>query len=299
MNRDPSKSVLHAAVAAAALVMLGACAKTESQSASDTAAKASTAASTPAAAATPNMVSFTAKEFSFEGPDAIPAGLTMFHLTDAGQELHHVQLIKLEEGKTFADYQAAMKDLKGPPPAWAVPYGGVNPPAPGATATAMQVLEPGNYAVVCFVEGADHVPHMAKGMMRALTVTPSANENKAEPTADVTLTLSDYTFTLSKDLQAGNHMIKVENAASQPHEVVLVQLAPGKTIEDVGKWVFDMKGPPPGKPIGGIPAFVKGKNSYFAADLAPGDYGMICFVPDAKDGKPHVQHGMTKQFKIS
>jgi len=77
------------------------------------------------------MVSFTAKEFAFEGPDTIPAGLTMIHLTDAGQQLHHVQLIKLEQGKTFADYQAAVKDMtSGPPPAWAVPYGGVNPPAP-------------------------------------------------------------------------------------------------------------------------------------------------------------------------
>jgi hypothetical protein len=162
----------------------------------------------------------------------------------------------------------------------------------------MQVLEPGNYAVVCFVEGADHVPHMAKGMMRPLTVTPSANANTTEPAADVTLTLSDYTFTLSKPLVAGKQMIKVENGATQPHEVVLIQLGPGKTIEDVGKWVVDMKGPPPGKPIGGIPAFVPGKSSFFEANLAPGDYGMICFVPDAKDGKPHVQHGMSKQFKI-
>ena len=123
----------------------------------------------------------------------------------------------------------------------------------------MQVLEPGNYAVVCFVEGADHVPHFAKGMMRPLTVTASPNANMTEPNADVTLTLSDYTFTLSKPLVAGKQMIKVENAAAQPHEVVLVQLAPGKTIQDLGKWVIDMKGPPPGKPIGGIPAFVQGQ----------------------------------------
>ena len=298
MNRIPSKSVVQATAAVAAVLALGGCAKPEAQT-TDTAAKASAAASTPAAAATPNMVSFTAKEFSFEGPDTIPAGLTMIHLTDAGQELHHVQLIKLEEGKTFADFQAAAKEMaKGPPPSWIVFDGGVNPPAPGATTTAMQVLEPGNYAVICLVEGPDHVPHMAKGMMRPLTVTPSANANTTEPTADVTLTLSDYAFTLSKPLVAGKQMIKVENAAAQPHEVVLVQLAPGKTIEDVGKWVFDMKGPPPGKPIGGIPAFGKGRNSYFEADLTPGEYGMICFAPDAKDGKPHVQHGMTTQFKI-
>jgi hypothetical protein len=175
----------------------------------------------------------------------------------------------------------------------------VNPPAPGATTTAMEVLEAGNYAVVCFVEDANHVPHMAKGMMKGLTVTPSPNANLTEPTADVTLTLSDYAFTLSKPLVAGRQLIKVENAAAQPHEVVLVQLAPGKTIEDLGKWVMDMKGPPPGKPFGGIPGFMKGKNTFFEVNLEPGEYGMICFVPDAKDGKPHFTHGMTSQFKVS
>jgi hypothetical protein len=289
-----------AAAIAAAIVLVG-CAKSD-KNANDSAATAAApapAASTPAAsAASPNTVNFTAKEYSFDGPDSIPAGLTAFHLTDAGQELHHLALVKLEQGKTFADFQAATKN-PGPPPAWAVDYGGVNPPAPGGQATAMEVLEPGNYAVVCFVETANHVPHFAKGMMRPLTVTPSPNANMTEPNADVTLTLNDYSFTLSKPLVAGKQMIKVENAAAQPHEVVLVQLAPGKTIQDVGKWVMDMKGPPPGKPIGGIPGFRTGKNTFFEADLQPGDYGMICFIPDAKDGKPHFAHGMAQQFKVS
>lgn len=281
-----------ALVAAAASILIG-CSKGDAPSA-DSAASLPTPA--PAAAATPNMVTFTAKEFAFEGPDTIPAGLTMIHLNAAGQELHHVQLLRLEGGKTFADFEAAVKG--GPPPSWAVPYGGVNPPAPGGMSVATEVIEAGNYAVVCFVEGPDHVPHMAKGMMKSLTVTPST-ASTTEPTADVTVTLSDYTFTLSKPLAAGRQTIKVENAAAQPHEVVLVQLAPGKTMEDLKKWVSEMKGPPPGKPMGGIPAFMKGKNAYFDVDLTPGDYGMICFVPDVKDGKMHVEHGMVTQFKIS
>ena len=292
MPRVPS--VPQALGVVAAFVLAG-CAKPDSQAGTDTVANA-----TPAAAAAPNMVTFTATEYKFEGPDTIPAGLTMIHLHDAGKELHHVQLIKLGEGKTFADFQAAAKDLaSGPPPSWIVPYGGVNPPAPGEMTAAMEVLQPGNYAVVCFVEGADHVPHLAKGMAKPLTVTASPNANMTEPNADVTLTLSDYTFTLSKPLAAGKQMIKVENAAEQPHEVVLVQLAPGRTIEDLSKWVFDRKGPPPGKPIGGIPAFMKGQNTYFEANLTPGEYGMICFVNDAKDGKMHYLHGMTTQFKIT
>lgn len=293
MYRAPLTPRVTAAVAA---FMLVGCAKPDSKPAADSAATVATPA--PAASAAPNMVSFTAKEFAFEGPDTIPAGLTMFHLTDAGQQLHHLQIVKLDQGKTFADLQAALK-AGGPPPQWMVPYGGVNPPAPGGTTAAMQVMEPGNYAVVCFVEGPDHVPHMAKGMVKPLTVTASPNANMAEPPSDVTLTLSDYTFTLSKPLVAGKQMIKAENGAAQPHEVVLVQLAPGKTIEDLGKWVADMKGPPPGKPIGGIPGFLPGKTAFFEATLEPGDYGMICFIPDAKDGKPHFAHGMAKQFKVS
>src|SRR5262249_10497723 len=101
MHRVPRTPVIAAMTAAIALI---GCAKSETQPA-DTTSKTA-AAPAPAAAATPNMVSFTAKEYSFEGPDSIPAGLTMIHLTDNGKELHHVQLIKLGEGKTFADFQA-------------------------------------------------------------------------------------------------------------------------------------------------------------------------------------------------
>jgi len=295
------RTTFHAmSVVAGAAIFLAGCTKTESQQ-NDSAATAATA--TPAAAATgtagANMVMFSAKEFAFDGPAEIPAGLTMFHLIDAGQELHHVQLLKLEQGKTFADLEAAVK-AGGPPPMWAVPYGGVNPGTPGGGETsATQVMEPGNYAVVCFIESADHVPHIAKGMMKPLTVTASANANTTEPAADVTMALNDYSFTLTKPLAAGKQLIKVQNDAAQPHEVVLVQLAPGKTIEELGAWAMDMKGPPPGKTLGGVPAIVKGKAAYFEANLEPGDYGLICFVPDAKDGKPHFTRGMAQQFKVS
>ena len=287
---DVTQSARIAATAAA--ILLAACAKTETPPVDTTTPAA------PAAAAAPNMVTFTAKEYAFEGPDTIPAGLTMFHLNASGQQLHHLQLIKLEEGKTYDDFVASTK-VQGPPPTWAVPYGGGNPPVPGGMAIATQVMEPGNYAVVCFVDVPDKVPHIMKGMMKPLTVSTVANANMTEPTADVTMTLNDYSFTMSKPLAAGRQMIKVENAAAQPHEVVLIQLAPGKTAQDLIKWANELKGEPPGKPIGGIPAFMKGKNTFFEASLEPGDYALICFVPDAKDGKPHFVHGMVQSFKVS
>jgi hypothetical protein len=38
---------------------------------------------------------------------------------------------------------------------------------------------------------------------------------------------------------------------------------------------------------------------YFTADLTPGNYVLLCFVPDAKDGKAHMEHGMVKEFKVN
>ena len=37
---------------------------------------------------------------------------------------------------------------------------------------------------------------------------------------------------------------------------------------------------------------------YFTADFAPGKYGLICFLPDAKDGKPHLAHGMVREITV-
>jgi hypothetical protein len=32
--------------------------------------------------------------------------------------------------------------------------------------------------------------------------------------------------------------------------------------------------------------------------MTPGNYVMLCFLPDAKDGKPHLDHGMVKEFTV-
>jgi hypothetical protein len=99
------------------------------------------------------------------------------------------------------------------------------------------------------------------------------------------MTLSDYSFTLTKPLAAGKQMIAVVQNGPQPDEVEIFRFAPGKTMDDLGKW---MEGPPPAAAIGGVSAGVPGIRSYFTVDLTPGDYALLCFVPDARDGKPHI-----------
>ena len=100
------------------------------------------------AAAKPHQMTVVATDYKFDAPDQVPAGMMTIHLVDNGSELHHVAFVKLNDGKTVADIEQAMK-TQGPMPSWAVDYGGVNPSHPGGgMSTTTQMLEPGNYALM-------------------------------------------------------------------------------------------------------------------------------------------------------
>jgi hypothetical protein len=115
------------------------------------------------------------------------------------------------------------------------------------------------------------------------------------------MTLSDYKFDLSSPLKSGQNIVKVENTAEQPHEVAVFKLAPGKTMKDFEKWlpVSDKNPNLPAIPAGGVVGLSKGGHAFFTVNLDAGDYVLVCFLQDAKDGKPHFVHGMVQPFKIT
>jgi hypothetical protein len=250
--------------------------------------------------AAPASVTVTASDFAFDAPAQIGAGVVTIHLQNHGKELHQAQLVKLEAGKTVQDLRASLTN-PGPPPSWMKFVGGPNGVAPGQQSNAASVLEAGNYAYVCLIPSPDGVMHAAKGMVQPFEVTAAASgAANALPESDVTIKLVDYDFQSSKPLTPGRHTILVENAGPQPHEVVLLRLAPGKKVEDFAAWAEGgLKGPPPAEPLGGVTVLEKGARGSFAVELSPGEYGLICFVPDMKDGKPHLAHGMMKNIKVS
>ena len=72
-----------------------------------------------------------------------------------------------------------------------------------------------------------------------------------------------------------------------------------RTLGDLMAWLSKMEGPPPGKAVGGVAGMAPGLNEYFTADFSSGTrYVLICFIPDAKDGKPHFAHGMAQQITV-
>lgn len=244
-------------------------------------------------------VTVTATDYAFNAPDTIPAGLTEIRLLNRGTEMHHVMLIRLESGKTLADLFGAMKS-DGPPPAWAREVGGPNTPGPGGESNAILRLVAGRYAMICVIPSSDGKPHVMKGMAKEIVVIPAvSNTANANVRVNATMTLVDYGFQFSQPLAAGRQTIRVKNTAEQAHEVVILKLQPGKKPADVLAWMEKMEGPPPGAPIGGTTPMARGEENIITVDLTPGEYGLICFVSDAKDGKPHVAHGMMSQFTIA
>ncbi len=139
---------------------------------------------------------------------------------------------------------------------------------------------------------------MMKGMVRPLSVTGPARAGGAEPAADAVMELVDFDFQLSQPLKAGRQTIRIENDGAQPHEVAFVRLNPGKAPEDFTTWAERPIGPAPGATFGGVSAIMPRTHAFVAVDLPPGDYALLCFVPEMKDGKPHFVHGMSKRVKV-
>ena len=251
-----------------------------------------------AAPSGPQVVEIATSDFAFTAPDSIAAGLVTLRMTAGGSEFHHVQVVRLDEGHTFADLQAELAKGEGAFPSWVRMLGGVNGADSGATAETSLLLEPGNYALLCMIPSSDMMPHFAKGMVRPLTVTGTAT-GATVPAADVTLSISERGFAFSGPVTAGARTIRVENSNATPHEVIVIKLNDGATASDLVAWLLDgMQGPPPGSGRGGTVALEQGAWNLVHTAFTPGNYALVDFMPNPADGRPNAAHGMMLDFTV-
>jgi hypothetical protein len=245
-------------------------------------------------------VTITAHDYSFDVPAQIPSGYVDVTVDNQGKEDHQAQLVKLGS-LTFAKFKSSDDITKVPDDT--VFVGGPNEAAPGESTTATVKLDPGKYAVVCFIPSPkDGKPHEAKGMVKEVEVVPDADSVDVAPVADSTIKLSEFTFVVPDGFD-GHGMVDVANVGGQIHEMVMVKLDDGKTATDAAKFFAAPKGKPPFTTIPGIGGTVglsPKQHAWLDMDLDPGNYALICFFPDPADnGTPHVLEGMLKEVTIS
>lgn len=106
-------------------------------------------------------------EYEFDFAEPVAAGRTSFVGTNAGAQAHFMALLKLADGVSLEDVMAS-EDGTGIEGEWsshAAASGGADEEVLTVT------LEPGTYALACFVPDADGEPHVAKGMTKEFTVS--------------------------------------------------------------------------------------------------------------------------------
>ena len=243
------------------------------------------------------MVTIVADEYEFRGPDRILPGRTTIEIVNEGQELHHIQLVKLAPGKTPADFAAELK-ATSKLPGWIRFAGGPNAVTPGAKARATMNLDPGDYLLLCLIPTHTGAPHFSLGMVKSLQVRGSGSREAIKTRSGPTITLFDYGFSMPQPIPTGVQTIQVTNRGKVPHEVLVVQLSPDKSVSDFGTFAEKPSGHAPGKPMGGMAGLDNGGQGTFTADFQPGKYGLICFFPDPETGLPHYRRGMLSEFIV-
>lgn len=244
----------------------------------------------------PRSATFTAADYSFDGPDALGAGWVTVTFTNAGTELHEMFVSALPEGKTYADFEAAMALDMGDDgdendtesdEAWDALEGGhlttgIGAVASGVTMEVTFQAAPGTYVLQCWIPAPDGTPHAFKGMHAALNVTGSAAG--AMPTeSDVTLTFAEGNLTIEPAFDAGVHTVKAVNANAGTGEadatgLQFIQLEGNATWMDfLAAFEPNATGPPPGTAWGGLSLLPGGQTAFFEVDLAPGRYVILSF----------------------
>ncbi len=245
--------------------------------------------------------------YSFSVPGSVTAGATRLNLENTGVEPHHVQLFRVNSDASIEDVQGQL--AKGDPAALlqvGAFEGGTGTVAPGGAssdADAIAELSEGQYVFMCFIENAEGIPHVAQGMFAPFEVGPAEEEAPAVPHADATIEGPDFAFGVPDSLSAGSNVEFVNRSDAQPHEVNVIRLAEGGSIDDVTAFFSGEsgggEGPPPFAPVGGVQAILPGRSQTMALDVDPGEYVLICAIPDPTDGVPHFKKGMVQHVTVS
>ena len=271
MTRTMGTSRWRAVALIAGVTLLAACGSSGGSSAKDGGSTTTEAAKTTSLP----EVTIEAADFSFKTPDTIPAGYVNVTVKNTGKEGHQVQFVKLADGVTFEQFQAAAAKTDIGSLGTSTFVGGPNGADPGESTSAIIKLDPGTYALACFIPGQDGTPHAAHGMTAEVEVKKTADSVETAPATKGTIALGDFVFEPPADFN-GNGTYAVENQGNEVHELALFKIADGKTLDDVKGFILTPPGtpppagPPPFTEVGGTVGLSPHHTAWLDLKLEPG-----------------------------
>lgn len=229
-------------------------------------------------------------------PETIPAGWVEITFENTGEAPLFGIMARLDDDATMDDFiHALMGMMSGEagiiPPAT---FTGAPAAMPGTTQSVTYNLAAGNY-VLLNVAGEE--PQIATFLVEGETV-----ETDIEPEADLTVALVDFAFGLPVELPAGEQTWLIENVGEQWHELIVIPVPDGTTLEDAMSLLMATEGEVEGE--GAMPEFAAvwspmsaGERAWVQVDLAPGTYLVSCFIEDANSDE-HAIHAALGMIQI-
>jgi hypothetical protein len=140
------------------------------------------------------------------------------------------------------------------------------------------------------------------GATGAATGTTGTTGTTGSSDGSVEVTAVEYEFRLPDQLPTGETDLVLHNEGEEPHELVLLELAEGRTMEDVISYIEEhgVQGRPPRWVTLEARTFARpGRTSPRPAtsDLQTGTYLLACFVTTA-DGELHAELGMLQEVSV-
>jgi hypothetical protein len=249
-----------------------------------------------AGAARSNTLTVKAGEYTYVLKGSPKAGWTQINFENTGVEDHMMAVLKLKKGTTTAALKKAIASTDDSAFNAIADTSTGDPTLPGTPAllgpgqktTTLTKIPAGTYGIVCFVTAPDGSPHAAHGMYKIFTV--KGKSNLKPPTDGVAeVSLSDTAITAPTGDAPRSATVKVTNTGTKPHDLQLVKLADGKTLDEA-KAYFDTligtgkapEGDAPGTLVGGVEGVApNGGVAYVEWTLPAGTYGYLSTEGDA------------------
>lgn len=218
----------------------------------------------------------------------VPSGVVAINLNAAPGAL----LARLNEGVTLDQFN---EGLSQPDPTAAVALVSLLGGASNTTDGKLIVdLQAGQHVLVNFPED---------GPPSAVSFTAGEASGATAPAADVTVDLVDFNFAIPAEIEAGPKVWQISNKGQQWHEMAIVKLNEGASIDDVLAMLQseeESAAPPPFEEVAFWSPNSPGETGYVTWDLPAGEYTVICFLPDlAGDMTSHAAHGMVATLTVT
>ena len=249
-------------------------------------------------------------DYAFAVPDSVPSGWVTFQMKNRGEETHEFVLARLPGDKSFgefyeayitpmdsleqlriegtigaSEYQKAAKQIL---PKWIGKLegaGGGGLLGPGQSGEVTLNLEPGEYAMVCFIKSPNKRSHAYQGMARPLVVTDDSS-GASPPTADVQITSMGTDVAIEGTFEArpqtaSFHVSDTTGEDAEPHSSVYI--APMNTEKQRELMKNREENIHAIGYLNGVLGVPEGETGYMTNDLSSGRYALVLARGEEKD----------------